>query len=507
MNILTEEKTPVNTRRTEWIIPEETSKKTCPSFARRIESLPEQKELTNQIRFSLETPENSAPIKGSHWRIQESNLPNVIPPVAFMSKETKTFEPQQVVQGMMTFTHSASTGSLAHSCREEASREHNVSNVGPVIDQSPLWITKQLLLEFPNLPHGEKASLGSRARMEDRTTYHAGLLTVRITSMIGDHIIPLGLFEQLEPLVYKSALDYQQQGLQQNQGVVFDALEKFDFAAVFDGHGGEEVAHFLSQKLPEFLQESFSSVSMDPAFCKAIGTQTSIDSPLSFDSSQSSMDVFNLPLSSESHWTALKQLKLEDVQKTIKKAFLNMDDNLPDSRNKMVGSTAITALISDLHIIVANVGDSRAVLSRGRKAYPLSRDHKPDEVDEEQRIKKSGGKIWDFNGRRVMGLLAMTRAFGDASLKPFGVFAEPEITVLPRAADDDFMILACDGLWDVISDDEACRLVQRCFNRATERAATQVSCCRVAATVLSRAAFERGSSDNVSVVVIDLRTM
>lgn len=104
-----------------------------------------------------------------------------------------------------------------------------------------------------------------------------------------------------------------------------------------------------------------------------------------------------------------------------------------------------------------------------------------------------------------MGLLAMTRAFGDDCLKNFGIIAKPEVTIIPRSDEDEFLILACDGLWDVVSDDEACELVERCFRRADERDAPAVSACRVAASVLFRAAFAKGSNDNISVVVVDLR--
>lgn len=410
------------------------------------------------------------------------------------------------VNRLSPFPNSPVCSQPVQCCREEAASGGRDSQSHEFSSPPPLRGNKRMLLDVPKLPYGEKASLGCRSEMEDRTTYISGLITMRTVTPYRKCVIPTVLQPTLDSLVERNPMYSTQAGAHYGR-VVIDALEKFDFAGVFDGHGGHEIAQALSERLPVVLQEAFSNACQTEKLFAAVRSQLSFDSPLSFDPEINPTEFLNNALSPDSLWSSMKPIDLAEVQNTLMQAFKTMDENLPQSKNKMIGSTAITTLISDLHIIVANVGDSRAVLSRGKKAYPLSRDHKPDERDEEQRIKQAGGKIWDFNGRRVMGLLAMTRAFGDTSLKQFGVSADPEITILPRAMDDDFLILACDGLWDVISDEEACRLVQRCFGRAAERSASQVSCCRVAATVLSRAAFERGSSDNVSVVVIDLRTL
>ncbi|KAL8191608.1 hypothetical protein R6Q57_028339 [Mikania cordata] len=212
-----------------------------------------------------------------------------------------------------------------------------------------------------------------------------------------------------------------------------------------------------------------------------------------------------------------------------------------------VGSTAVVAIVSPEKIIVANCGDSRAVLCRNGKAVPLSTDHKvirilfvddqslmfdrfflrnlptfeyflqPDSPDELSRIEAAGGKVLYWDGARVCGVLAMSRAIGDSYLKPY-VTCEPDVTIKERTGEDEFLILASDGLWDVVSNDTACGLVRLCLKGngpSTEMKSppnNEVSdyenCDRVcsnAALLLTKLALARGSADNVSVVVVDLR--
>ncbi|KAA8549321.1 hypothetical protein F0562_001005 [Nyssa sinensis] len=180
-----------------------------------------------------------------------------------------------------------------------------------------------------------------------------------------------------------------------------------------------------------------------------------------------------------------------------------------------VGSTAVVAVVTPDKIIIANCGDSRAVLCRNGKAVPLSTDHKPDRPDELRRIEAAGGRVLYWDVARVQGFLAMSRAIGDNYLKPF-VSCEPEVTITDRTADDDCLILASDGLWDVVSNDTACGVARMCL-RGKAPAGTQCStesdaggkiadkACSDASMLLTKLALARRSTDNVSVVVIDLR--
>ncbi|PPS11054.1 hypothetical protein GOBAR_AA09594 [Gossypium barbadense] len=120
------------------------------------------------------------------------------------------------------------------------------------------------------------------------------------------------------------------------------------------------------------------------------------------------------------------------------------------------GSTACVAVLRNNQLFVANAGDSRCVISRKGQAYNLSRDHKPDLEVEKERILKAGGFI---HAGRVNGCLNLARAIGDVEFKQNKflpaekqiVTANPDINTIELCDDDDFLVLACDGIWDCMS--------------------------------------------------------
>ncbi|KAI3705617.1 hypothetical protein L1987_75856 [Smallanthus sonchifolius] len=223
-----------------------------------------------------------------------------------------------------------------------------------------------------------------------------------------------------------------------------------------------------------------------------------------------------------------------DWNETMARSFSRMDkevtewsegDSVTNCRCELqtpqcdaVGSTAVVAVVTPEKIVVSNCGDSRAVLCRNGVAIPLSTDHKPDRPDELARIEEAGGRVIYWDGARVLGVLAMSRAIGDNYLKPY-VIPEPEITVTERTTDDECIILASDGLWDVVSNDVACSVARMCLNSGkppshlrhtgndVNVAGGQSSdkACSDASILLTKLALARMSSDNVSVVVVDLR--
>jgi protein phosphatase 2C len=148
-------------------------------------------------------------------------------------------------------------------------------------------------------------------------------------------------------------------------------------------------------------------------------------------------------------------------------------------------------------------GDSRAVLCRAGQAIPLTQDHKPARQDERERVERCGGQIVDHRGLRVQGVLAMTRALGDHALRPY-VIADPEVTRVARCQGDQLLLLASDGLWDVMGCQVAVTLALRCLQSAYARGATRFAAARIAAKVLVRAALDKGTRDNITVVVVDL---
>ncbi|PWA82644.1 protein phosphatase 2C family protein [Artemisia annua] len=120
---------------------------------------------------------------------------------------------------------------------------------------------------------------------------------------------------------------------------------------------------------------------------------------------------------------------------------------------EIVGSTAIVPVLSGCQIIVSKCGESRAVLCRGTETSPLAVGQKPDREDELLRIKKQDGNVIYYNGARVLGVLAMSRAIGDRYLRPW-IIPVLEITFTTRTDEDECLILASDGLWDFMTNNE-----------------------------------------------------
>ncbi|KAF1335531.1 Phosphomevalonate kinase, partial [Globisporangium splendens] len=181
------------------------------------------------------------------------------------------------------------------------------------------------------------------------------------------------------------------------------------------------------------------------------------------------------------------------------------------------GSTALLLwfiaggpLSSEMAYYTINLGDCRAVLCRGGHGIPLTTDHKPDRPDEKQRIQRKGGFVGTFAGiprvysatgaglsveqqARVTTYLAVSRAFGDRPLKePTAlVSCEPEIKRFTVEQDDLFIVLACDGIWDVMSNQDAVVIGLQHFEDPQK-----------AADAIVKEAYRRGSSDNLTATVI-----
>ncbi|KAL5811410.1 hypothetical protein ACOSQ4_027978 [Xanthoceras sorbifolium] len=259
-----------------------------------------------------------------------------------------------------------------------------------------------------------------------------------------------------------------------------DGEKKFDFFGVYDGHGGPRVAEACKERLHRVLVELIAEDQNQ----KQQGGNNNNNN--------------NNNTSSSIVW-----------ERVMEECFERMDEEVNRGRvtEEMVGSTAVVAVVGKEELVVANCGDSRAVLSRAGRVVPLSIDHKPDRPDELRRVEAAGGRVINWNGHRILGVLATSRSIGDQYLKPF-VISKPEVTVSERTDSDEFLILASDGLWDVVSNEVACQVVRKCFNGRIKWASTlgvaNGTRATRAATVLADLAMARGSSDNISVIVVDL---
>eukprot|EP00798_Chlamydomonas_sp_ICE-L_P023560 gene23560-9081_t len=193
------------------------------------------------------------------------------------------------------------------------------------------------------------------------------------------------------------------------------------------------------------------------------------------------------------------------VSEALRLSFILTDEELLGTEEgEDTGATAVVGVVGKDFIWVGHCGDSRAVIRRKGGVVPLTRDHKPDREDEASRVKAAGGRIVRRNGaHRIMGMLAVSRSIGDHYLRPY-VIAEPEVVCVQRCSEDEVLLIATDGLWDVFSNEEAANLAARCISRSKERGMSRYGACRVVVSVLTKVAMERGSRDNITIIVLDI---
>mmetsp|Transcript_6138 Transcript_6138/g.8039 ORF Transcript_6138/g.8039 Transcript_6138/m.8039 type:complete len:370 (-) Transcript_6138:1218-2327(-) len=197
------------------------------------------------------------------------------------------------------------------------------------------------------------------------------------------------------------------------------------FFGVFDGHGGQKVAKYARQRVFPYLVDLLKN-------------GQSISEALAGTFERVSEEV--------------------DAGKTM----------------DYMGSTAVAVLLEEGKIWSANIGDSRAVLCRNGQAFDLTKDHKPNLPAEKARIEALGGSVqWygylgpdrqpvpGMGAYRVNGNLAVSRALGDKLERPF-VTADPDIVSYDRDSENDqFIVLASDGLWDVMTSHDCVKFVQQ----------------------------------------------
>jgi len=204
---------------------------------------------------------------------------------------------------------------------------------------------------------------------------------------------------------------------------------------------------------------------------------------------------------------ALKNMESNN-NKSVKDAFVTafhmVDQELKERKCLYQGSTAVVCYIhkektsSDSDgtgyrrvVSVGNVGDSRCVLNRRGKAFRMSYDHKASDPIEEKRIVENDGRIIN---NRVNGSLGVARALGDHSLKDW-VLADPYFSEFTLTEHDRFLVLASDGIFDVMSDQEVVDLLE-------EKGKSQKLSSAQMAELLVKTAKERGTKDNLTVCVL-----
>lgn len=324
---------------------------------------------------------------------------------------------------------------------------------------------------------------------------------------------------------------------------------------VFDGHGGSEVARFCSkymtseilqltevknggdmttalvklfhrmddmlrsdehsQELAEFKgkrSDDEESEDMEGAGGQGVSPSDAIDLLKKFIAMKrqgTSGDANGSPgagASDEGEASVLDQAEFiieDDIQ----------EDTLPE-HSIQAGCTAVVALLkSRKHLYIANAGDSRAVLCRGGTAIALSEDHKPAQERERSRIVAAGGFLSEIGGVcRVNGNLNLSRAIGDLKYKQNDtlpaaaqiITAEPDVQHIELNDDDQFFVLACDGVWDVMENQEVCDFVSERLRAGDSP--KQVACDLLDACLASNPRDAKGiGCDNMTAQIIVLR--
>ena len=213
---------------------------------------------------------------------------------------------------------------------------------------------------------------------------------------------------------------------------------------IFDGHGGGEVSTYLQNNFADHMKNHFPFTPND------------------------------------------KTLFFSDL-------FRDIDKKLKDLKYFEVGSTAVIVYITKennkKYLYCVNIGDSRCTLIKSNEWKRLSYDDRASDKNENDRIIKEGGIIVDG---RVYGQLMLSRAFGDWELKSYGVSNEPHVTKIEIQKDDLFVVMASDGVWDVVPDSEVYKMSLLATNSK--------DLCKS----IMKAAIENGSFDNISCFVIQL---
>ncbi|XP_044486005.1 probable protein phosphatase 2C 51 isoform X2 [Mangifera indica] len=331
--------------------------------------------------------------------------------------------------------------------------------------------------------------------------------------------------------------------------------------AVFDGHNGAEASEMASKLLLEyfalhtyFLLDATYSVVLKKSTGRLPnkGEPDIVSQVLNWDEELGQHELnferfkVSLPVNLDDSF------HLEILKEALLRAIHDIDATFSKEasrKNLVSGSTAAVVLIAEGQILVANVGDSKALLcsekfqspgeakatllrlykeqrrngvsrSRGHNNFKfpttdglalftvkeLTRDHHPDRDDEKFRVEAAGGYVLEWDGvPRVNGQLAVSRAIGDLSYKSYGVISAPEVTDWQSLTENDtYLVAASDGVFEKLSLQDICDILWELHTDGVVGSGLSPSCLYSLADCLVNSAFEKGTMDNMAAVVVPL---
>lgn len=240
-----------------------------------------------------------------------------------------------------------------------------------------------------------------------------------------------------------------------NHNIIVDGDLKIKYYAVYDGHGGKFVSKFLSDNLPAFFTDKRTKYPLSNKYVN---------------------DVYD----------GIQNILFTKYEKEVNEC----------------GSTCLVVCsfkeMGQQYLNIINTGDSRCVLCRNNIAKILTKDHKPDWPDEHNRISKLGGQIKKDGDIYRIGDLSVSRAFGDKSASKY-VTHRPDLYKYKLTKKDSFMIIACDGLWDVVQPQDAINFVlSNCYDENMKQINKDVNIARK----LAERAIKLDSGDNVTCIIV-----
>ncbi|XP_041993123.1 probable protein phosphatase 2C 21 [Salvia splendens] len=300
------------------------------------------------------------------------------------------------------------------------------------------------------------------------------------------------------------------QGWRANMEDAHAALLNLDdstsFFGVYDGHGGKVVAKFCAKFLHHQVlkHEAYSAGDIGTALQKAF---LRMDEMMRGQRGWRELAVLGDKMNKFSGmiegliWSPRSGEKNVQVDEWAFEEGPHSDFSGPTS-----GCTACVAVIGEKQLAVANAGDSRCVISRNGQAYNLSRDHKPELEAERERILKAGGFI---HAGRVNGSLNLSRAIGDMEFKQNKflpvekqiVTADPDVNTVELTDEDEFIVVACDGIWDCLSSQQ---LVEFIHEQLRHESKLSLVCEKVLDRCLAPIAGGEGC-DNMTMILIQFK--
>ncbi|KAJ5894276.1 hypothetical protein N7495_005967 [Penicillium taxi] len=438
-------------------------------------------------------PENASP------RDKRFSPPSSLPGSGFFRRQTEDLAPiGEKKRRSSTVTKAASFfNSAKNSLSLSSSRDSSTFSTSPSIVESPL---ERLGKMDPALsvPQGSLNNSAGESIPTSRSSFRVGVTEDRNRkcrrTMEDTHAYLYNFLGTPSPNSHPEIHGNDPPNESQKSHDLSNIVETDNgYFAIFDGHAGTFAAEWCGKKLHLILEDIMRRNPNTPVPELLDQTFTSVDHQL-------------------------EKLPVKNSGCTAVTAVLRWEDRVPNSHSA-TGSAALAPDVASKGdtnsentetptqeapgsfsklqekalrqrvLYTANVGDARIVLCRNGKALRLSYDHKGSDENEGKRIANAGGLILN---NRVNGVLAVTRALGDTYLKDL-VTGHPyttETVIQPSA--DEFIILACDGLWDVCSDQEAVDLIRN------EQDAQHAS------RILVDYALARFSTDNLSIMVIRL---